>query len=888
MNPLSALIVRLTALFRRKRLECQLDEELRAHLEMLTEENVRRGLPPEEARYLALRSFGGVEQVKEEYREQRGLPMIETLMQDVRYGLRQLRRSPGFTAVAVLTLALGIGANTAIFSVVEGVLLAPLPYLQPDRLVVIWESNPRFPHTSIDYPNFQDWQREARSFERMTAFGWKTFDLTGPGPSEHVEGKEIAAGFFAILGVKLALGRDFSTEEDQQGGAPVVIVSDRLWKNRLAGSSAALGKIVTLDGVDYTVVGVAPPQFEFEGRADIYTPLAQGDRTLLNPRGSHNGLLGVARLRSGVNIAQAQAEMNSIQARLDQLYPADQGLGVDLVRLKRQIVGDVGGILLLLFGAVGIVLLIACANVANLLLARSAGRTREFAVRLALGASRARMVKQLLTENVLLSIASGALSLILAAWGVHPLLTILPESVPRSENIRLNAPVLLFTLGIALAVGLLFGLAPALKTSKVDLEASLKQGSRGSTGSHHRLQSGLVIAQMASTLVLLVGAGLLFQTIRHLWESDPGFDTQHVIAFKVELAPSVSKSGSAMRVAYQQLLERLRIIPGVQAADFTLLLPLSGIDNDCPFWIGPRVPAVRQAAPRMLVFNTGPDYLRTMGIPLLRGRFFTSQDTIGSPCVAAIDAVFACTYFPGQDPLGQTLTFGWTPSLGPCRIVGVVGHVKHWGLGEEKLTQAQSYYPLYQIPDEWLPIGRSWTSIIVRTQLDPAAALPAIKRAVYGPAGDQPVYDVQTMQDVAAQSMASQRFPMLLLDLFAGLALLLAAVGIYGMFSYSVTQRVHEIGIRMALGAHRGDVFRLVLGQGLRLVLAGLAIGAAAALILTRLLPSFSHLLYGVKASDPMTFGIVSVLLTGVAILACYIPAHRAAKVDPMVALRHE
>jgi predicted permease len=452
----------------------------------------------------------------------------------------------------------------------------------------------------------------------------------------------------------------------------------------------------------------------------------------------------------------------------------------------------------------------------------------------------------------------------------------------------LNVPVLLFTLATALAVGTLFGLAPALKTSKVDLEGSLKEGSRGSTGSHHRLQSGLVIAQVASTLVLLVGAGLLFRTIRHLWESDPGFDTQHVIAFKVELSPSVSKSGSAMRVAYRQLLERLRTIPGVQAADFTLLLPLSSLDNDCPFWIGPRQPALRQAAPRMLVFNTGPDYLRTMGIPLIRGRFFTPQDTIGSPCVAAIDTVFARTYFHDHDPLGQTLTFGWTPPLGPCRIVGVVGHVKHWGLGDEKLTQAQSYYPLYQIADEWLPIGRSWTSIIVRTKLDPEAVMPAIKRAVYGPGGDQPVYEVQTMQDIAAESMASQRFPMVLLGLFAGLALLLAAVGIYGMFSYSVTQRVHEIGIRMALGAHQQDVLRLVIGQGLRLAAAGLAIGAAAALILARLLPSFSHLLYRVKASDPITFGVVSVLLIGVAILACYIPAHRAAKVDPMVALRHE
>jgi predicted permease len=471
--------------------------------------------------------------------------------------------------------------------------------------------------------------------------------------------------------------------------------------------------------------------------------------------------------------------------------------------------------------------------------------------------------------------------------GVKSILAAVSENLPRSENIRVNAPVLFFTLGTSIAVGILFGLAPALKSWNNDPQVSLKDEGRGSTGSHHRAQSGLVIVQMALTLVLLVGAGLLFRTIRHLWDVNPGFDTQHVIAFKVGVSHSQTNTPSSTRIAYQQLIQRIRQVPGVEAADFTSAVPLSG-GWPMPFWIGSEKPASLQGAPRLVMFLTGPDYLRTMGIPLLRGRFFTLEDTTKSPCVMVIDSLFARTHFPDSDPLAQTLSAGFSP-MGPCRIVGIVGHVRQWLLQDPSTyTQIQAYLPLYQDPDKWVPLNYPSAKIVVRTPLDAAKVMPSIKKAVRTGGSEQPVYDVHAMQEIVSESMSSQRFPMILLGTFAVLALLLASVGIYGVISYSVTQRVHEIGIRMALGAEGRTIFRLVVRHGLRLALTGLAIGTAAALVLTRMLPSFSHLLYGVGASDPATFVTISVVLIAVAVLACYIPARRATRVDPMVALRYE
>ena len=870
-------------------MEQELADELRFHLENLIENKVGKGMAPEEARHSAMRELGGIDQIKEECRDVRRVNYIEHFVQDVRYGLRMLAKDPGFTAVAVLTLALGIGANTAMFSVIEGAVLAPLGYFQPDRLVMVWENNPRFPRVWVSYLNFLDWQRSARSFQQMAAFREEGVDLTAPGTPAHLNGKEISSGFFSTLGTELTLGREFSPEEDRHGGTPVVIISNRLWRNRFEGNPEALGKSVTLDGVDCTIVGVTARGFRLEGDADVYTPLGRSDPLILNDRASHGGIFSVARLEPGVTVSQSQAEMNTIQNGLDQLYPdANRDLGIYIEPLKQVVVGNVRGMLLLLSGAVGLVLLIACANVANLLLARSAARAREFAVRSALGANRARLVRQLLTESVLLSVAGAGLGLLIAMVGVRSGLAAVPGILPRSENIGVNARVLLFTLVVSIAVGILFGLAPALKSWNADLQPSLKEGGRGSTIAHHRAQSSLVIVQMALSLVLLVGAGLLFRTIRHLWNVNAGFDTQHLITFKVGVSPSVTKTASSTRIAYQQLIDRIRNIPGVQAADFTAAVPLSGQGGTMPFWIGSPKPASLQGAPRLVMFLTGPDYLRTMGIPLLRGRSFTPADTTQSPCVMVIDSVFAHMYFPDSDPLGQTLSAGFSP-VGPCRIVGVVGHVKQWALNDSSTdVQNQAYFPLYQDPDPWVPLNYPDTTIIARTPIEPVTVMPAIKAAVYGAGSDQPVFNVQTMQQIVSESMSSHRFPMILLGLFGGLALLLASIGMYGVISYSVTLRAHEIGVRMALGAEKRQIFRMLIGQGLRLALAGLAIGAPVALILTRILSSFSRLLYGVGGTDPATYGGVCLVLGIAAFFACYIPARRAIRVDPMVALRDE
>jgi predicted permease len=881
----------LKQLFSRRRLYNDLSQEMQQHLEEKIEELVATGMSKKEASAAARRQFGNATLIESDSRDVWRWPSIENLLLDVRFAFRMLRKSPGFTAVVILTLALGIGANTAMFSVVQGVVLAPLHYSEPGRLVMVMESNLRFPQDAISYPNFLDWQRSARSFQQMAVVRLgQGFDLTGQGIPEHLAGDEISSGFLGTLGVEPSLGRDFTPQENQRGGAPVVIISNRLWRSRFGANPQTLGQSVALSGIDYTIVGILPAEFRFIGDSDVYLPLGQHNPLLLEARGSHDAMVSIARLKPGVTISQAQAEMSAIQDHLDQLYPeADRGLGIDVEPLKQMIVGDVRGTLLLLLGAVGLVLLITCANVANLWMARSAARSEEFAIRAALGANRSRLVRQLLTESVLLSLAGGTLGVLVAVLGVKPLVAVMTGNLPRSENIGVNASVLWFTFGVSIAVGILFGLAPALKNSKGDLQTSLKEGGRGSTSAHHRAQSSLLIVQMALTLVLLVGAGLLLRTIRHLWETNPGFDTQHLITFKVGLSPSASKTGAGIRVGFQQLLERIRTIPGVQAADFTMLIPLTPGDDEAPFWIDSQKPESVQNTPRTLVFGTGPDYLRTMEIPLLRGRFFTPEDTTKSPCVTVIDSVFAQQYFPGKDPVGQTITFGYSTPVGPCPIVGVVGHVSHWGLGETgTYTRAQSYFSLYQDPDKWVPLNYPDWKIIVRTPLDAATMIPAIKAAVYGGSIDETVYDVHTMQQIVSESMSSQRFPMVLLATFAGLALLLASVGIYGVVSYSVSQRVHEIGIRMALGAEKKNIFRMVVGQGLRVALVGLAIGAIAALILTRLLSSFSQLLFGVGTNDPATFIAVSLVLTGVAVLACYIPARRATRVDPMVALRYE
>ena len=866
----------------------QLEEEIRAHIAMSVREREERGESAKDARAAALREFGNVGLVKETTRDTWGYAWIEHLCQDVQYGLRMMRRGPAFTAVAVLTLALGIGANTAIFSVVQGVLLAPLPYHDPDRLVTVWLNNLRLKSpTSLSYRDFLDWELASPPFENMAAYSRRSFDLSSPGNPEHLQGREISASFFSALDVRMALGREFSPEDDRYGSAPVAIISDGLWRDRFGGTAAALGKPIVLDGVETTVVGVLQPDFRFGTEyADVHIPIGQRKPVDANDRTVHD-VQCIARLKHGVSLSQADAAMNFIQDNIDRLNPeTERGLGAKVLPTKEALVGDVRSTLLLLLGAVGVVLLIACANVASLLLARSATRRREFSIRAALGADRRRIVRQLVTESLLLSILGGVLGLGVAKWGISAALASLAADLPRSDNIRMNAFVLFFALAVSIVVGILFGLAPALRSSRADLQLSLKEAGRGSTGGHHRTQSGLVIAQVALTLVLLTGAGLLFRTIQHLWKADLGFESQHLLTFQVGLSASATKTGAGVRAAYQQLLGRIRQIPGVQSAEITTEVPMTHQINAIPFWVDSRRPASVAEAPRTLAFITGPDFLQVMHIPLIRGRFISQQDTISSPLVAVIDSELARTYFPGKDPIGRTITF---PQVGDYRIVGVVGHVQHWQVGfSSPFMQNQSYVSIYQIQDRWMTTIDTWTWVVVRTPLDSSMVLPEIRKSVYETGSDQTVYHAQTMAEIVSESISPQRLPLILLGSFASLALALASIGIYGVISYSVTQRVHEIGIRMALGAEKRDISRWVVGQGLSLVFAGLIIGIVAALILTRLLSSFSQLLYGVRASDPLTFAVISILLTSVGVLACYVPARRAMRVDPMVALRYE
>jgi predicted permease len=884
IHHLRALAARFRGLFGDRRADRDLDDDIETHLRLLTERYVRQGMAEAEAARAARRQFGNVTLLKEDHREMRGIRLIDTLSQDLRFGARMLVKSPGFTFVAALTLALGIGASTAIFSVVEGVILSPLAYRDPDRLVMVWQRNPEGHRISLSLPDFEEWQRHDAGFQQIAGARWYPFNLTNPGTPEHIAGYQVSSGFFKLLGAQLYLGREFLPEEDRPAGPRVAIINDRLWKDRFSSSPQAIGKSITLDGVNYTIIGVLPPDFRFVGDIDVYIPLEQGD-PMFNDR-RFPGVLCIARLKAGVSIDQAQSQISALQHSLNDQFPAtDKGLSTDVVPLKPLIIGDVEGMLLLIMGAVGIVMLITCANVASLLLARSTRRAQEFALRSALGASNGRLVRQLITESLPLVMAGGILGVAVAKFGLHLLLAMGIGNLPRSENIGLNGTVLLFMLIITILVGVLFGLAPAFKSLTFDLQGGLKQGSRGNTTAYQYAQKNLVVLQMALTMVLLVGAGLLFRTIRDLWAVNPGFDSQNVITFKVGLSPAATNTVAAGQVAYRQLMDRIRSIPGVQSAEATNLVPLDQLNNLAPFWIGSHASTPVAEAPRMLLYWTGQDYLRTMKIPLLQGRFLTPEDGANAEHVIVIDSVLASTYFPNTNPIGQTI---YVNLWGEARIIGVAGQVKHAGLGDSAASnQPQAYASLQQVQANSARTFYRTLTVVVRA-LKPTGIMSAIKAAVYEMGSDQPVYEVRTMEEIVSNSMTSQRLPMTLLGVFAALALVLAAVGIYGVISYAMAQRVQEIGVRMALGAGKWAIFRMVLAQGLRLALTGIVIGALGALILTRAVSSFSSLLYGVGTGDPVTFVSVSFMLLGVSLLACYIPARRATKVDPLQALRHE
>ncbi len=813
---------------------------------------------------------------------------MNSFLADLRYGVRLLTQSPAFTAIAVLTLALGIGANTALFSVVNGVLLNPLAYPHSDQLVAIYARIAGLDSAPIEYPNFQDWQRDNRTFASMATYRNEDYNFIGNGEGERLSGYMISAGFFDTLGVVPVRGRTFRADDDQLGAAPVVVLSGGFWKRKFGAAPDIIGKPITLNGTAYTIVGVVPDSFSFYGNMrDVYTPIGQWRDPSFRDRRISVSARAFGRLKPGVTLAQAQAEMDEIARNLAVAYPeADAGHAIKLVSMKQDLVGNVEPLLFVLLAAVGFLMLIACANVANLLLARSVARSREFAIRSALGASRARMLRQLLTESVLLSAVGGALGLLLAYCGLKTLLLGLPKALPRASEVSLDPKVLLFTVFLSLFTGVIFGLAPALKATRTNLQEVMKQSGRGSSGFRHRLQGIFVAAEVALALVLLVGAGLMVRTLSALWRVNPGFNPSHAITFNLSMAATPNTTSAETRARLRNFDDQVRSIPGVQAVSVTLGSRPMIHDSSLPFWIqGEPKPAHDSEMHAATFFLVESGFREAMGINLLRGRFVTQQDNENTPNVVDIDDNFARTYFAGQDPIGKHVNF--TEFNVQAEIVGVVGHVKQYALDVDPpgSIQAQFFYPFMQIPEKVMPLVAKSVAVVLRTQDDPTAVMGQVRETVKEIDPRQVIYNVQTMDDVVATSYAARRLTMILLTAFAGLALLLACVGIYGVISYLVGQRTQEIGIRMALGAQRRDILVLVLGEGTKMALIGAAIGTGASLVLTRLM---AKQLFGVSAHDPLTYASVAFVLMLVAIAACYVPARRAVRVDPMKSLRWE
>jgi predicted permease len=880
--------------------EAAIAEELAQHLEDRYAESLARGMTPAEAERRTRAELSGSELLARELRRvERQIPqepiangtnrrmnMIVDLRQDLRYGARMLLKNPGFSAVIALTLALGIGANAALFSVVNGVLLNPLPFPQPERLVSLHQRMPNVAAGSVSYPNYLDWQKENQTFSAMAVSRQSSFALIGAGEAERVKGRRCTANLFSALGVKPVLGRDFAQGEDERGAAPVVIISAELWQRRFGASPDTPGKSLTVDDRDYTIVGVLPASFTLYRGTDVYVPMGQWNNTGLQNRSAGMGLQGIGRLKPGVTLAQAQSDMDGVMRRLAETYPeANRGVGATVIPLKERLVGDVGPSLWMLLGAVGFVLLIACVNVSNLLLARATGRTREFAIRAALGAGRGRLLRQSLTESVLLALAGGGLGLLFAAIGARAALNALPTGLPRSDEVGLDTRVLLFTAAISLLTGLLAGLAPALKTSQRRLAETLKESGRGAGGGRHRAQGILVAVEVALALVLLIGAGLMVRTLNALWNVDPGFRPENALTFGLSFPPSMrALSPEGRRAALRDLSDRLNSAPGVKAASFSLgASPMQG-EGTASFWIdGQPRPASATERHRALAYGVEPGYLVAMGIPLKQGRFFTAQDETGTQPVVVIDEVFARRYFPNADPLGKGIHLG--DGSRPSEVIGVVGHVKQWGLDtdDSHLFREQLYLPFRQMG--W----NSEADVVARVEgaagTTATAQFDALRRVVQSQHIHNVIYEPQTMNEVIADSQSRRRFAMILLNAFAAVALLMASVGLYGVISYLVGQQTQELGIRLALGAQPANVLMLVLSQGLKMTLGGVTLGLLAALGLTRLL---AQMLFGVSATDPATFAGIALLLVGVALLACFVPAWRATKVDPLIALRSE
>jgi putative ABC transport system permease protein len=805
---------------------------------------------------------------------------MDTFWQDIRYGIRMLMKKPGFTVVAVMTLALGIGANTAIFSVVNGVLLRPLPYKDAERIMTLWQTNVKsgVAREQVAPANFLDWRERQTSFERMAViFPWG-FDITEQGEPETIRSWAVTEGFFEILGVNALHGRTFRPEEFQPGNERVVVLGSGLWQQRFGGALDVIGQKLILDRQPYTVVGILPPQVKVPAERQMWSPKVFDEHDRRERQGAY--CFAIARLKPNLTVAQAQQEMNAIAAQLAEEHPrTNQDRGIAVVSLPEQMVSQVRPALLVLLGAVGLVLLIACANVANLLLARGTERRKEFAVRAALGAGRSRLVRQLLTESVGLALCGCVGGLLLAGWGVDAILALSPDNLPRAEEIKLDGVVFGFAVGVSVLTALVFGLFPALQFSKPDLQETLKDGGRTTGGvATHRLRQGLIVAETALALMLLVGAGLLMRSFVRLLQVNPGFSPDNVVALEV-FVWEWQRTPDERAVYFQETINRIAALPGVKSVGAVSLLPFlleDTIDVKARVIIAgqPTPPPGQEPTAYSTIATT--DYFRTMAIPLVRGRFFTRFDNAQSAPVALINETMARRLWPDEDPVGKKITVS---SFGPPKereIVGIVGDVRHAGLDAD----AQ---PEYFVPHAQSPFGSM--TFVVRTEIDPQTLLPAIKNQIWAAEQDQPFYNVVTMEQLVTKSLGERRFSLFLLGSFAAFALVLATIGIYGVMAYAVTQRTGEIGIRLVLGAKTSEVVRLIVGQGMRLVVVGVGIGLVGAIGLTRVL---TNMLYGVSANDPLTFAGLALLLTGVGFVANYVPARRATKVDPMVALRYE
>jgi predicted permease len=815
-----------------------------------------------------------------------------TLLQDLRYGVRGLVKSPGFALVAVIVLALGIGANTAIFSVVNAVLLRPLPYQDPGKLVQVWhvppaKSFPGMTEFDVSAANYLDWRDQNHVFEQLAIYTYATLNLSGKGQPESVTSAVVSPNFFSTLRVRTLFGRAIAPGEDQHGHANVVVLSHAFWREHFGSDPGIVGQNVTLNQQSYTIVGVMPSRFEMPPSAQIWTPLAWTDKEKAVRGEHHYGVIG--RLKPGLDLKQAQAEMNTISSRLEQQYPADdKGWGAMVVPLREQLVGSVRPALLVLLGAVAFVLLIACANVANLMLAKTLGRRKEIAIRSALGASRARIVQQVLSETILLALAGGILGLLIAHFGVRLISAFLANQLSLSPEVNLDGWVLGFTLAVSLATGVLAGLAPALRLTKTDLNEALKQGlSRTDADSGgKRTRVVLVISEVALSLMLLIGAGLMIRSLWMLRSVDPGLDPDHVLTMTVGIPVPSTRFPTPLQQSnfFNDVLQRVRALPGVDSAAVIDALPLAGGGSIQPIAIEGRAAQQMADQPEVAVRIISPGYIRALHIPLLRGRDLNDADAAGRPAVIVISESMAKRFWPNENPLGKHLTMTFFPD-GPREIVGIVGDVKDSGLDVVDPV-ATLYLPLGQLST---PLLGAWTSfpmsLVVRTNSNPSSLTSAVTSAVHQVDSELPLLQIRTMQDVVGESLAQQRFNMQLLAVFAGLALLLAAIGIYSVLSYSVKRRVREIGIRMALGAQVRDVLRLIMIEGMRPTLIGVAIGLAGALALGRVL---ANLIYGVKPTDPMTFAAVSALLAAVGLFATIIPAYRATRVEPMKTLRDE